>query len=147
MRILDIFKKKNKDEDRFKEILTIKDRLLKEKINISKKLYEGNFYNRDSTHLSLLDKLKEVDDEIQKLISEEDSIMKNSTSDIIQTIKNTLELIPGEDDKPVPPEVWEIYQRKGNRDDSSNELIENGKEAYEAENFGHAIKLFVFRIV
>ena len=123
MGIFDNFNKKNKDDEnkpnsnreeaRLMEILTIKDRLMKEKMNISMKLFEGNFYNRDNTHLSLLDKLKEVDDEIQKLISEEDSIMKNSTSYRIQAMKKALESIPGEDDKPVPAEVWELFQKKG----------------------------------
>ena len=121
MGIFDIFKKKNEDNnesnsnrelDRLKEIFTTKDKLLKEKINISMKLFEGDFGNGDSTHLSLLDKLKQVDDEIQNLIFEEDSIVKNSTLDKTRTFKNLSEPL-NKDDKPVPDEVWEIFRKKG----------------------------------
>ena len=109
------FLKKTSDQelDRLEEIINIKGKLSKEKINISQVLWEGEFYNQDSTHLSLLKKLKEVDDKIMELISQENLIVENTRSD---DIKNAYEILNNkcpEDNLPVPSEMWEIFQNKG----------------------------------
>jgi len=122
MGIFDIFKSKNEDDnksnsnrelDRFQEMIDKKDVLMNEHVNICKKLFDGDYYHKDSIHLSLLDKLKQLDDEIQILQSEEIDILKNSTQDIIKTINSIQNTESLPDFKPVPDELWEIFRNKG----------------------------------
>jgi hypothetical protein len=81
------------ESERLKKIGYEIQLLNEEKYKIIVKLGEQNYYNLDSTHLSLLDNLKKVDDEIRNLKSDRDYIRGTQTSDTVQNVFNKIDKI------------------------------------------------------
>ena len=89
------------------------------RLNIIMKIEEQNYYNSDFTHLSLLKKLKHIEDEIRKLKSDEDYIRGTQTSDVVQNVFNEIDKLMsdfddnnGEGDL-ISHEDWKLFRRWG----------------------------------
>ena len=103
----------NKELDRLEEIYAKKGKLMNIHIATCRKLFEGNFSRLDSMHLSLLELLQQMDDDIQKLQSEQFEIVENSKEDIIKKLNSAIPQKEMNNFKAVPDELWAIFRNKG----------------------------------
>jgi len=97
------------------EIYELKLKLHDEKVYILKELPKENFCNMDSTHLSFLNRLKEIEELFPKLISEEIRIRKSKTSFIIRIMNNLFrgDGNPEDTHLPISPEMWDWCRKFG----------------------------------
>lgn len=99
---------------RLQKIGLMKQTLMAKRINIFVELNEENYINLDSIHLSLLEKLKTLDDQIKKLESDEKYIKGVESSDVVQKYFNEIDDMFGfEDDPIITSEEWEEMRKLG----------------------------------
>ena len=90
--------------------------VLGRRVGIVMDLFEQDYYNMDSTHISLLERLKNIEEEIRILKSDENYIRGTQTSDVVQNLFNKIDNLlddKGEDDLYTTPQEWKKFKEMG----------------------------------